>query len=337
MNDVQRVVCRIVALCAFVYGLVRPLLMGTDDGAGIAVVLGDSVLVVAIVAVLISAGSAATVYIMVRVLSAQSTIVLLFVKLVVFALSAHAAGVCAAMVLIALGVFETGYPLILLGLSATSWLCGGLAGLAAMRSIPEYKQLLEGKRESAVDQTEEGKDLGLMGRQATPCHPAAERKGRDMNTLEKVVYLVDVLCAFAYGFVKPLLVKKEAQAEIAAFLGDNMVVWAVAVILSPVAFYLLVRGATNQRTSILLGVKLLVVGAPAVAAGLFAAMVMVALGLFDTGYPLILLGFSATSWLCAGLAGLAAMRSTPEYKQLLKTRRKSDADRTAEGETVERK
>jgi len=55
---------------------------------------------------------------------------------------------------VAVGVMQTGFPLLLLGLSAISWLSGGIAGLVSMRPLPKYKHLLKRKQGRGPNRTD---------------------------------------------------------------------------------------------------------------------------------------------------------------------------------------
>ena len=146
-----------------------------------------------------------------------------------------------------------------------------------------------------------------------------------MNRLEKIVYGIDLLCAFAYGFVTPLLTPKEVFREEIAALSDRpfiaVMVVVCAAMASAVAMYVIVRATTNQSTIVLLLVKLFMIGLPAVAVGIVVSVVLGLLGVYEMTHSFALFIFSAATWSCGGIGGIAAMHSIPEYKQLLKTTR----------------
>ena len=85
-------------------------------------------------------------YVLVRAATRQSTIVLLLVKLFMIGLPAVAVGIVVSAVLGLLGVYETAHSFTLFIFGAATWSCGGIGGIAAMHSIPEYKQLLKTTR-----------------------------------------------------------------------------------------------------------------------------------------------------------------------------------------------
>ncbi|MFZ1933373.1 MAG: hypothetical protein WCB27_24295 [Thermoguttaceae bacterium] len=137
-----------------------------------------------------------------------------------------------------------------------------------------------------------------------------------MKALERVVYPIAVLIAFAYGLVGSLLPSKNAYAEIDALLGHNaLLIAAVAIAcaaLSAATMYIFVRVTPRQPAIMRFSLKCFVLMLPAVALGLVASIFLAAVGVCKIAQPVGFLAVSAAMWLVGGIAGGVAFRTSTE-------------------------
>ncbi len=141
--------------------------------------------------------------------------------------------------------------------------------------------------------------------------------------LEKAIYIADVTCAFVFGLVVSLRAKDayERFEKIGEFLGYSPLAIVAAVVLAAAAevgaAYLGVRLARHHPITTLL-VKLSVLALPGVAVGYGAAIGLVGLGVVERPPRyLVILAINAVLCLCAGIAGIATTRLTPEYNDVM--------------------
>jgi hypothetical protein len=153
MAPSEKVVYPVGIACAFAYGLVWPLLLPKDVCPKISALLGNNDLVIAAVAVACAVLSATVGYYLGCQAHRQPMAGRLVITCYILMMPAAAVGQIVSMLLVTVGVCETKQALGFLAESAATGLCGGIAGMVAMRPFSAPKgpnAIAQGKRSAAL-------------------------------------------------------------------------------------------------------------------------------------------------------------------------------------------
>jgi len=137
MSRLRTVLWLFVLLCAFLYGFFVPMLIPQGAHEELTVALGKKAVYWSLAGACGAALSAVTMWIMAHAATRQPRIILLLVKLFVFALPAIAIGVLVSLILALLGVLQIEHPGFYAA-CAIMFLCAGVSGIIAVNLIPEY-------------------------------------------------------------------------------------------------------------------------------------------------------------------------------------------------------
>ena len=142
-----------------------------------------------------------------------------------------------------------------------------------------------------------------------------------MKTLETGVYSSGVVCAFIGSVATALVRPKGVLKDINTLWTTNpqvyVIVVVVCIVLSAATMYIMARISRSQPPMMRLLFKTFVLALLAFSLGTMVLMTLGFVGVCAVLQPAPIAIWSAVSYLSGGLAGLAAMRSVPEYRRIL--------------------
>jgi hypothetical protein len=140
-----------------------------------------------------------------------------------------------------------------------------------------------------------------------------------MRTFDMLAHCVVVAVAFAFG-IFAVWVAPANVAQANALLGKNRlfigVVVGLCILASAATAYILAYSLRGQTRWLLAPLKLFYIALPAVGGGLLLSVMLGSLGLIRIAHSSAFLSLASASDIGAGLAGLAAMHSIPEYRKI---------------------
>jgi hypothetical protein len=140
-----------------------------------------------------------------------------------------------------------------------------------------------------------------------------------MCTIERLAYVIVIVLAFTCGLLAVWIVPSNGT-QCDALLGKNPFFITIVVgfcILAPGATaYIMAYSVRCAPRWLLIFVKLFYITLPAVGAAVMLSVVLSWLGLVGLTHSSAFLSLISASDISAGLAGIAAMKSIPEYRDI---------------------
>ena len=154
-----------------------------------------------------------------------------------------------------------------------------------------------------------------------------------MRTFERLAYLVVIALAFGCGLVAVWVAPPDVAQADALLPRDPLLTATIAgvcMFASGATAYIMAYSLRCQPQWLLILVKLFYVSLPAVGTGVMLGVLLGSLGLIRLPYSSTFLCLISASDISAGVAGIAAMKSIPEYVAIFPRWRRNDP-RTTKG------
>ena len=140
-----------------------------------------------------------------------------------------------------------------------------------------------------------------------------------MHTFDRLAYVLVTVLAFACGLLTVSVVPGN-MTQGAPILGKNWLFTALlfgsCILASGTTAYIVAYSVRSQSRWLLILVRLFYIALPAIGAAFILSALLSSLGLVGLAHSRTFLTLIAASDISAGLTGIAAMKSIPEYRQV---------------------